>query len=157
MAQRIAGPTMRPCWLHLACALAAACVISLPLHSHAQTQQRCTVTMQQEVAGALISRSDGQGKVSVDFSYRNNGRGPELSEELSVDALGAPVSYAGSGKSTFGNEIRENYAWQDGRGRWTSLVDRGTSPCSGCAVCSHRRQPDAGRTAGALAAASCTA
>lgn len=128
MTRHFAGPTTPQWWLHLACALAAACVIGMPLQSRAQTPQRYTVTIQREVAGALISRTDGQGKVSVDFSYRNNGRGPDLKEEFSADALGAPVAYASSGKSTFGNEIRENYAWQNGRGRWTSLVDRGDKP-----------------------------
>ncbi len=115
-------------WLYLGGALVAACIVGMPLHSGAQTQQRYTVTIQQEVAGALVTRTDGQGKVSVDFSYRDNGRGPDLKEEFSVDALGAPVAYAGSGKSTFGNEIRESYVWQGGRGRWTSLVDRGDKP-----------------------------
>ena len=128
MTGNIAHPNTSRRWLHLGYALAAACVIGLPLQSRAQTQQSYTVTIQQEVAGALVSRTDGEGKVSVDFSYRNNGRGPDLKEEFSLDALGAPVAYAGSGKSTFGNEIRENYAWQGGRGRWTSLVDRGDKP-----------------------------
>jgi hypothetical protein len=114
--------------------LAATCVIGIPLQGRAQTQQRYTVTMQNEVAGALISRTDGQGKVGVDFSYRNNGRGPDLKEEFSVDALGAPVTYAGNGRSTFGNEIRETYEWQNGRGRWTSLVDRGDKPVEASAL-----------------------
>jgi hypothetical protein len=102
--------------------------MGMPLQSRAQTQQRYTVTIQREVAGALVSSTDRQGKVSVEFSYRNNGRGPDLKEEFSVDVRGAPVAYAGRGKSTFGNEIREDYAWQAGRGRWTSLVDRGDKP-----------------------------
>jgi hypothetical protein len=129
LAQHIAGPTPPRRWLlHAGCAWVAACIVGAPLHGRAQTPQRYTVTIQQEVAGALLSRDDGQGRFSVEFSYRNNGRGPDLREEFSVDALGAPVTYAGSGKSTFGNEIRENYAWRDGRGRWTSLVDRGDQP-----------------------------
>jgi len=128
MTRNIAHPNTPRGWLHLGSALAAACVIGMPLQSRAQTQQSYTVTIQQEVAGALGSRTDGKGKVSVDFSYRNNGRGPDLKEDFSVDALGAPVAYAGSGKSTMGNEIRETYTWQDGRGRWTSLVDRGDKP-----------------------------
>ena len=134
MTRNIARPNTPQGWLRLSCALAAACVLGTPPQSRAQTQQRYTVTIQQEVAGALISRTDGQGKVSVDFSYRDNGRGPDLKEEFSVDPLGAPVAYAGSGKSTFGNEIRENYAWQDGRGRWTSLVDRGDRPVEASAL-----------------------
>jgi hypothetical protein len=103
-------------------------VAGVPIQSHAQKTQKYTVSILQEVAGALVTSTDAQGKVSVDFSYRNNGRGPDLKEEFSVDAFGAPVFYVGSGKSTFGNEIRESYVWQDGRGRWNSLVDNGDKP-----------------------------
>jgi hypothetical protein len=112
---------------HWGCALLLG-VAGAPILCHAQKTQKYTVSILQEVAGALVSSSDAQGKVSVDFSYRNNGRGPDLKEEFSVDALGTPVLYLGSGKSTFGNEIRESYAWQDGRGRWNSLVDNGDKP-----------------------------
>ena len=128
MTRRIAVLKTTQDWLHLSCACVAAAVLGLPLQSAAQTPRQYTVTIQGEVAGALSTHIDGQGKVNVEFSYRNNGRGPDLKEEFSVDGLGTPVAYAGSGKSTFGNEIRETYAWQDGRGRWTSLVDRGDKP-----------------------------
>ena len=95
-----------------------------PLASYSQALQEYGVTILGEAAGKLTSRSD-QGTVQVDFSYRNNGRGPDLKEEFRVDTLGAPVFYRGQGKSTFGNAIEESYDWRDARGRWVSLVDKG--------------------------------
>ena len=112
----------------LALALGTLAVLSLPLQAHAQSRQKYTVTIQDEVAGAVHAVTDERGNVAVDFSYRNNGRGPDLKEQFSLGALGTPVAYSGTGKSTFGNPIRETYAWQDGRGRWTALVDQGDKP-----------------------------
>jgi len=105
--------------------LAFAVVFALPLGARAQAPQRYTVTIKQDVAGALVSAAQAQGGVGVDFTYRENGRGPDLKESFRLGAFGAPVAYTGSGKSTFGNAIAEHYEWADGRGRWTSLVDRG--------------------------------
>lgn len=111
----------------LLCALlAAAGLLAAPIHAGAQTVQRFSVRIQDENAGTLtLASGTAPGSVSVDFSYRNNGRGPDLKESFRVDALGAPVDYTGSGKSEFGNEIRETWTWRDGRGRWQSLVDQG--------------------------------
>jgi len=91
----------------------------------AQTPQRFTISLQGQVAGAMVTMADEQGRFRVDYSYRDNGRGPDLKEEFSVDVQGTPVSYRGSGTSTFGGEIRESYAWAAGQGEWTSLVDQG--------------------------------
>ena len=104
-------------WLASLC-LAPAC-------AGAQTPERFTVSVQGQVAGGMVKIADGQGRVSVDYSYRDNGRGPDLKEEFAIDAQGTPVSYRGSGTSTFGGEIRESYAWTAGQGEWTSLVDHG--------------------------------
>lgn len=120
--------TLRSRGCRLAFALGAIGLLSLALQAHAQSMQTYTVTMQDEVAGALHAVTDARGNVAVDFSYRNNGRGPDLKEQFSLGALGTPLAYSGIGKSTFGNPIRETYAWQDGRGRWTALVDQGDKP-----------------------------
>lgn len=91
----------------------------------AQTSERATVSRQGVVAGAMLKTTDAQGRITIDFSYRDNGRGPDLKEDIHLDAQGAPLFYRGTGTSTFGGPIQESYAWQDGQGEWTSLVDRG--------------------------------
>lgn len=102
----------------------AALAVALPVR--AQAPQRFTVTMHNEAAGAMVmSPGTTPDTVNIEFSFRDNGRGPDLKESYRIDALGAPAAYQGKGKSTFGNDIDETYAWSDGRGRWTSLVDRG--------------------------------
>ena len=70
----------------------AACLLAAPLALQAQTLERFTVSIQQQTAGTLVKTTDAQGRVSVDFSYRDNGRGPDIKEEFSVDGIGALVS-----------------------------------------------------------------
>ena len=109
--------------------LAVACLLLvMPLGLLAQTTERLTVLTQGQMAGAMVKTTDAQGHVSVDFSYRDNGRGPDIKEEFQVDAQGAFVSYRGEGKSTFGGNIRESFSWRAGVAEWTSLVDRGNKP-----------------------------
>ena len=99
----------------------------LSLSAAAQTEQRFSVLTQGQAAGELVLTTDAQGGSRVRFSYRDNGRGPDMDEEFSVDAQGAPVSYRVSGKSTFGGQIAETFSRDPASGvaRWTSTVDKG--------------------------------
>ena len=113
--------------IHLMSALlAAAGLLATPAHAEAQPVQHFSVRIQNEDAGRLtLGVGEAPGSLSIDYSYRNNGRGPDLKETFRVDAFGAPVAYDGSGRSEYGNEIRETWSWRDGRGQRQSLVDRG--------------------------------
>ena len=84
-----------------------------------------TVTMQGAVAGRMLVDAKPDGRVSVDFSYRNNGRGPDILESFALGALGAPMAYEGTGRSTMGAEIKERFAVAAGRLAWLSRVDQG--------------------------------
>jgi hypothetical protein len=86
------------------------------------------VLIQNEVAGHLKSSAGGDGRTEVDFSYRDNGRGPDVRESFRLDAQGQPVDYSAEGKSTFGAEIRETFRIDSGRVRWKSRIDDGDQP-----------------------------
>lgn len=73
------------------------------------------VVMQSQVAGHLKLRPAADGWVETDYSYRSNGRGPDLRERIRVDARGLPVAYEVSGKSTMGAEVRESFRREAGR------------------------------------------
>ena len=120
LATRRVGP-----WQVFSRVVVLVCLGTAAAGSAAQTTERFSVSMQGQNAGTMVTTSDAQGRTSVDFSYRNNGRGPDMKEEFSVDAQGAPLSYRVDGKSTFGGDIRESYSWAAGQGTWTSLVDSG--------------------------------
>jgi hypothetical protein len=96
--------------------------------AHAQTTWRYTVTTQAVRGGQMVVTSVADGRQTVDFSYRDNGRGPDLREEIELAPNGLPRRYSASGKSTFGAPIAESFEWLDGNARWQSRSDRGDKP-----------------------------
>ena len=76
-------------------------------------------------AGAQTTTLAGDGRISVEFSYRENGRGPDLHEEITLAANGTPLSQRVSGKSTFGAPIDETFQRGDAGAKWKSLADQG--------------------------------
>ncbi len=83
------------------------------------------VLIQDQPAGHLKVRTGADGRVESDFSYRDNGRGPDMRESFTVDSRGVPLSYEISGKATFGAQVHETFRRQDGRARWKSHADEG--------------------------------
>ncbi len=73
--------------------------------------------------------SESPGRMEADYSYRNNGRGPEQKEVLETTPDGAWTAYRTEGVSTYGARIDERFERQaDGRVAWQSPVDRGELP-----------------------------
>jgi hypothetical protein len=95
------------------------------LTAHA-AESRYTVTIQSRVAGRMLERTEADGSVRVEYTHRDNGRGPDIDETWSLAPDGSTLGYRVSGKSTFGGEIRESFTRRGDSVEWTSLVDRGT-------------------------------
>ncbi|MFM5931374.1 MAG: amidohydrolase family protein [Novosphingobium sp.] len=69
---------------------------------------------------------DRQGEaVTVDYDYKQNGRGPTIKEEIKLDATGTPVSYVGTGRTTFGNAVNESYRRTKAGVTWRDLAGPG--------------------------------
>jgi len=84
-----------------------------------------TVSFQGQPTGSLRSTADTDGLVVADYTYRDNGRGPDLHEEARFAADGRLLDYRTSGKSTFGAPLAESFRRSDGKASWTSTADRG--------------------------------
>lgn len=96
----------------------------------AGTRTEYVVLVQDKPSGHLHIDASADGRLEIDYSYRDNGRGPDLRETVQLDARGQPVAYQGTGKSTFGAAIGETYALQGGRARWKSTADEGEEPAA---------------------------
>jgi hypothetical protein len=68
------------------------------------------------------------GKVRVDFIFKDNGRGPELKEEYSLAPDGTFLTYSVKGSSTFGAPVDESFVIENGVARWKSTADAGEQP-----------------------------
>ncbi len=86
-----------------------------------------TVMVGGTTIGAL-EIAPGEDGYTVDYEYRNNGRGPTLAERVTLDANGLPQSWTVEGASTFGNPVAESYEFIDGEARWTDNTGENSAP-----------------------------
>lgn len=95
--------------------------------AQAQTQHFTVLCMKTPCGRLLLD--DSPGRMVVDYSYRNNGRGPDQKEVLELAPDGTWTAYRTEGQSTYGARIDEHFERQaDGRAVWRSPVDRGEQP-----------------------------
>src|SRR3982750_1990845 len=76
-------------------------------------------------AGHEWVKRGGDGTTSVDFLFKDNGRGPELKEEFKVDKDGTFTEYRVKGQSTFGAVIDETFTRNGDKATWKSTSDHG--------------------------------
>lgn len=80
-------------------------------------------------AGHLaVAPVDAEGVVRSEFIFKDNGRGPELTEEYVLAADGSFSRYQVTGTSTFGAPVDETFRIEDGKAVWKSLSDAGEQP-----------------------------
>lgn len=106
-------------------AFVPACMLFLACMAHAETTTRYVVTFQGKQAGQQIVTTADDGRVAVEYAWLNNGRGPDIREEMVLDQAGRFVRYRVSGKSEFGAPIDESFEYAAGRARWKSNADSG--------------------------------
>jgi imidazolonepropionase-like amidohydrolase len=105
-------------------ALASITAVAAPTAPSAATISH-VITIQGKVAGKQTVIKLAGGKLKTEFSYRDNGRGPDIFEDITLDANGQFAAFTASGKSTFGAPIAETFSRKDGKAMWKSKADAG--------------------------------
>jgi hypothetical protein len=105
--------------------IALGLALALASLSAMAAESRYSITIQTQVGGHLIQRSADDGIVQVEYSYRDNGRGPDVNERFVFTSDGNVREYSVTGKSTMGGPIRESFKRDGDRVEWTSMVDKG--------------------------------
>ena len=95
---------------------------------------RYSVLVQGKAAGAQTTQVADDGSVAVHFSYRDNGRGPDLDEQYRLAKDRTFLRYTAKGKSTFGAPIDDTFLRDGARVEWKSLADRGSATVSKPAI-----------------------
>ena len=95
--------------------------------ARAETTVRYTVLFQGKPSGEQITRTTDDGTVTVDYHYRNNGRGPDLKEQFALANDGTLRRYTATGKSTYGGPIEDSFLRRNGQAEWKSLSDQGSA------------------------------
>jgi hypothetical protein len=74
------------------------------------------------------------GRVHVTFSYRDNGRGPDIEEDIAVLPDGTFRRYLQTGRTTFGAVLNERFSISGKRASWQSPAERGQQTIVGPAI-----------------------
>ena len=109
-----------------ALALFAALVVA-PAHA-AETVRYLALVDGGKQAGQQVVTTGDDGVTRVDFIFKDNGRGPELKEEYTLNADGTFRTYSVKGTSTFGAPVEESFSLSNGVARWKSTSDAGEMP-----------------------------
>ena len=117
--------------IKLCAVLLAACAAAA---AQAGAEYHYTMLFSGRVGGEHVTRIADDGSITTDFSYRDNGRGPDLKETLSLAPDGTLRRFAISGKSTFGSLVDERFERKGDRAEWSGKVDHGTLKVSGKAL-----------------------
>ncbi len=107
--------------LRLLAAAALATVLASP--AFADMQEYRVLTQSRDIGHLKIDR---QGQtVSVDYDYKQNGRGPTIKETVTLGKDGAPVAWTIAGRTTFGNAVTESFRRTAAGAQWSDLAGPG--------------------------------
>ncbi|MYM71532.1 amidohydrolase family protein [Duganella sp. FT134W] len=103
--------------------------------AHAATTTKYLIISenQKQIGEQVVVRED-DGLTKVRFIYKDNGRGPDLTEQFRLGADGTMTEYAVKGNSTFGAVVDEQFSRQGDRARWKSTSEQGEKTISGPAA-----------------------
>ncbi len=90
------------------------------------TAETFSVRLFDKTLGQLVATTEGD-TITIDYEFRNNGRGPTLAETITLGADGLPAGWAIDGATTFGNEVHEEFALENGVASWTDTTGSSTA------------------------------
>ncbi|MBP6299379.1 MAG: amidohydrolase family protein [Arenimonas sp.] len=82
-------------------------------------------------AGEQIVEKGDDGWVNVTFTYKDNGRGPEIKERYRLAADGGFAEYHATGKTMFGSDVKDDMIREGDQVSWSSTSEKGKSSVSG--------------------------
>ena len=85
-------------------------------------------------SGAQKTVIGDDGRMHVSYSYRDNGRGPDIEEDIALLPDGTIRSYRQRGKTTYGAVLDERFSAARGRASWQSPSERGSQELAGAAI-----------------------
>lgn len=119
----------------LSFAVAAALAIGAGAHAANTTTRYLIIaeTGAKQIGEQVVERSD-DGLTKVRFTYKDNGRGPELTEQFRVGPDGAMTEYEVKGNSTFGAVVDEHFSRKGDQAEWHSTSEKGSKTVTGTAA-----------------------
>lgn len=114
--------------------LAVAATLALQAGAATQTIRYDIYTDNGKRAGEQVVEQDDNGTTRVKFIFKDNGRGPELTEQFRLGPDGTFTEYEVKGSSTFGAPVAERFERKDGQASWKSNTEQGSRAVTGPAM-----------------------
>lgn len=114
-------------------ALLLAAGICTQAHAGSTTRYEIFVDNGKRAGEQVVERGD-DGLVKVRYIFKDNGRGPELTETIRYAPDGTMTAYSVNGNSTFGAVVDEHFEVKDGTARWHSTTEKGSKKLDGQAL-----------------------
>jgi len=112
---------------------AAGLLLCCSVNAADTTRYTALVNGGKDKAGHMWVTRDG-AKSSVEYYFKDNGRGPELKEEFTTAADGTFTNYKVTGVSTYGALVDETFTRAGSKVSWKSTSDKGEQPAKGLAL-----------------------
>ncbi len=100
----------------------------IPSFAAAQTANFSVIIAGKNV-GHLTAVTQGD-RTTVDFDYKENGRGPTIAEIIVAGPGGLPVEWSIKGTTTFGSKVEEHFSQTNSRAKWMDSTGRGSATIS---------------------------
>ena len=77
--------------------------------------------------GHLTAQTHGD-QISVDYDFKNNGRGPTVTENIHLGADGLPTEWTIAGTTEFSGKVAEHFSLSGSRAQWSDSTGKGSAP-----------------------------
>ncbi|HEX7706685.1 MAG TPA: amidohydrolase, partial [Thermoanaerobaculia bacterium] len=85
-------------------------------------------------AGEQVVTVGDDGWIRVRYSYKDNGRGPDIEERLRLAPDGTIAEYQSKGTTTFGSVVDERFTRKGSRAEWKSTSESGRATVTDSAL-----------------------
>jgi imidazolonepropionase-like amidohydrolase len=93
--------------------------------------QRYTILMSGNVAGYATATLKPDGTIESYYEFNDRGRGPKITETLTLDPAGVPVQVHSTGNDYMKASVEEKYSFDHGFATWSNRAENGAKPVSG--------------------------
>ena len=115
-------------------ALAVAATFGVSAHAATTTTRYDIHVENGKRAGEQVVERDDDGTTRVRFIFKDNGRGPELTEQFKVAQDGTISNYSVKGNSTYGAIVDEQFDRTGDQASWRSTSEKGSKAVNGAAL-----------------------
>ena len=116
------------------CLCAATLGLAAPLACAAETITYTFVSDTLKNPGSQVVERSDDGLYTVTYTYKNNGRGPDLVERYRLAPDGSFTEWHVTGTSTYGAVVDEHFERKGAQAEWRSTTERGSAKVDGTAM-----------------------